>query len=466
METIFKKSGYHISNQWVHKNYDVLTVLQINNFDGSPRWIWNANNDKPLFLKFYNVGSVRAFLFAVFIKLIFACKLQKWFFKKQTVYIKANSQPLFNYKKEWAIFTGIVGINNKAIIYDNDMNQFIKVATTPNAEVLLQNECKTIERLNRIKTSFVVPHTLLFIKGNLTLTDVSKKGIRLKNLTNNVFQTLVELYEIENCNVPSKNWEYLNQHISNFKTIQDKRIPKNIIRKIELLLKDINPNETINLSFSHGDFTQWNMYQIENKIAVYDWELASNEKPKGYDFFHFIIQNDVLAAHKSWKEIYKNIINQAQSNPHFYKTIFNESQEELNNYLKWYLLVNCLYYLDVYAAQKEWHIKIYWLLKVWNEALNMFLNQHKTSRQLLVMDLCDMLHNKEYAALKSQNGFNNTIIETSDVDLVISKELNREIMPFLSKHALVSKVKTTKKSFINSVQIITHDAQILSLNLI
>ena len=62
MENIFAKIGYSISS--VTKNAtNVVDLLSINNPDGSPRWIWNANCSKPLFLKFYNVGSNRAFAF-------------------------------------------------------------------------------------------------------------------------------------------------------------------------------------------------------------------------------------------------------------------------------------------------------------------------------------------------------------------------------------------------------------------
>lgn len=462
MENIFFKAGYHLSTNLLNSYDDKINVLQINNPDGSPRWIWNAENKKPLFLKFYNVGSFRALVFATSIKLVFLLRLQKLVFKKQSYFIKQIKNVHFDYKKNWAIFTGTVGPNNKVIVYDG--NRFTKIATTKNAEQLLNNEQQTILKLKTENVSFLYPEIINNTYHSLTLTDVSKNGKRLKELNPEALKTLVELYKLENLNIKVSEWDYLNALKENFNKIKNNRIPKNIIRKVNLLLESINPDEIIELSFSHGDFTQWNMYKIDDKLALYDWELATNTKPKGFDFFHFILQNDVLVAHKPWKEIYANIQEQAKND--FYKTIFNENPEELNRYLKWYLIINCLHYLEVYSLQKDWHIQINWLLNVWNEGLNMFLKDRKTSRALLIMDVFDTLHNQDYAALKFQNGFPDATSVNSDIDLVIPKKINKEIVAFLTKHNLVSKIKISQKSFMNSLQIITHDAEILAIDLI
>lgn len=40
---------------------------------------------------------------------------------------------------------------------------------------------------------------------------------------------------------------------------------------------------------SHGDFTPWNMLVKDGVYRMIDWEMA-NERPLGYDLFHFIYQ--------------------------------------------------------------------------------------------------------------------------------------------------------------------------------
>jgi len=462
MENIFYKTGYKISCSSSNPADDKIVLLQINNIDGTPRWIWNAENAKPLFLKFYNIGSFRALLFAAMIHLVFALKLQKYIFKSQKFFIKKINNVLFDYKKDWAIFTGTVGPNNKAVLFDGD--KFIKIATTFTSEQLLKNEYQILQKLNKAKVNFDFPFCIDNTNDSLTISDVSGDGIRLKELNSNALNVLTELYSVENKSIKIKNWDYLNQLISNYKNIKKDRISKNLLRKMDLLINEINPEETIELSFSHGDFTQWNMFEANNNIAIYDWELASNDNPKGFDFFHFILQNDVLVNHKSWKSIYFNIQKQAQNN--FFKTVFNNNIEELNKYLKWYLLVNCLHYLALYSAQPKWHLQVNWLLSVWNESLNMFLKSQKTARELIIMDLFDLISNQEYAALKLEDQLPEQLSINSDIDLVITKKNEAEIVAFLANHSLVSKIKTCRKSFMNSIQIITNEAEILSLDLI
>jgi len=131
MENIFTKTGYIISNK-TKANHIKVSSLQINNPDGSPRWIWNASNKKPIFLKFYNIGSVRAAIFANLIKLVFLLRLQKFVFKNEAFYIEKTEDILFDFTKTWALFTGTKGPNNKAILFDTE--NFIKIANTINAE--------------------------------------------------------------------------------------------------------------------------------------------------------------------------------------------------------------------------------------------------------------------------------------------------------------------------------------------
>jgi hypothetical protein len=93
--------------------------------------------------------------------------------------------------------------------------------------------------------------------------------------------------------------------------------------------------------------------------------MASRERSKAFDFFHFIIQNGILISRKPWKEILKEI--------KVKNTItFNMDPQELDKYLKFYLITNILFYLNLYAEQEKWHMQIQWLLRTWSEALNFF----------------------------------------------------------------------------------------------
>ncbi len=462
MENIFNKIGYSVALKKENQNDIAVSLLSINNNDGTPRWIWNANCNNPLFLKFYNVGSKRAFLFASLIKLVFLLKLQKIAFQKKTYFVSNSGHPLFDFNAHWALFTGTVGPNNKAILYAN--NSFYKIATTSNAKKLINHEHQMLEKVNAIPTSFIIPKTTKISKEVIQLTDISNQGKRLKKITSSHLKSLIEMNTIEKQTIKVSDWDLFTSLKSEFETITDKRIPKNIIRKIHTILNSIPSDEWVELSLSQGDFTQWNMFEKNGKLSIYDWELASSDKPKAFDYFHFIIQNDILVDRKCWKEIYSDIIK--HSKDEFSKELFNYDLEELNNYLKWYLLINCMHYLKVYASQPKWHLQIEWLLQVWNEALNTFLLEEHTSRELVIMDVFDAIQNQEYAALKFQNGYPEKLSLNSDIDLVIDKKMNDTIMQVLKRHSLVTKITTCKRSFMNTLQVFTNDANILSIDLI
>ncbi|OYU85542.1 MAG: hypothetical protein CFE24_01170 [Flavobacterium sp. BFFFF2] len=462
MEHIFNKLGYEISLKKENQTDVAIAMLSINNPDGTPRWIWDAACNKPLFLKFYNVGSQRALLFATAIKLVFMLKLQKLVFKKNTYYLSKTDHKLVNLQTDWALFTGTVGPNNKAILYANQ--SFYKIATTKNAQTLIHDEHLMLEKVNASSTTFITPKTTQISNDVIQLTDISNNGSRVKNIMSSHLNALTEMYQMENKIIKASAWDQFIHLTTDFKTINDHRIPKNMVRKIDLILQAIPADELVELSLSQGDFTQWNMFEKNGKLSIYDWELAGSNKPKAFDYFHFIIQNGVLVDHKPWKDIYAEIIQSFQGD--FAKELFNSDLDELNNYLKWYLLINCMHYLKVYADQPKWHVQIHWLLQVWNEALNTFLVAEKTPRELIIMDLFDAIQNQEYAALKFQDGFPEKLSLQSDIDLVITKEMSDLLIQMLKNHALVSKMTSCKRSFMNTIQVFTHGADILSVDLI
>jgi thymidylate kinase len=462
MENIFTKTGYSISLKKENKNDVVVTLLTINNADGTPRWIWNANSNHPLFLKFYNISSKKAFVFATLIKLVFALKLQKLVFKKMSYYFSVLDNPVFDCSTNWVLFTGTIGPNRKAVLYAN--NSFYKIAITPNASQLIRREYDVLEKINPVISSFEIPKATIISKDIVQLNDVSKNGERIKKITSNHLAALLEFYTVEKQTIKVGDWDLFNSLKNDFRSINDPRIPKNLTRKINTILDTIPDNELIELSLSHGDFTPWNMYQKKDKLAIYDWELAQFDRPKAFDYFHFIIQNGILVNHESWEKIYADI--RKIDNNSFASIFFNYDLEELNNYLKYYLLINCMQYLKIYSEQKNWHIQIDWLFQVWNEGFNIFVTNEYSSRELIIMDIFDSIQNQEYAALKFQNGFPEKLSLNSDIDLVIDKKMNDSILKTLQRHDLVSKVTFSKKSFMNSIQILTNDADMLSLDLI
>ncbi len=459
MKGILKKLGYTSSS--VKKNPDdiKLELLFINNPDHSIRWVWNATCNQPLFLKFYNIGSYRALAFATAIRLVFILKLQKNIFRKETFFFSNVASPIFDCTKDWTIFMGTIGLNNKALLYSN--NCFYKIATTESSQKMIATEYDVLRKINLQEKNFITPRVTYISKNSIRLTDISSKGRRTKTFTPAHLDTLVAMSTMQPKTIEIAQWPLFDTLKLAFKKIDDNRIPKNIIRKLNTLIETDFENTTIETCLSQGDFTQWNMYESNKKIAVYDWELASFERPKGFDYFHYIMQQGILVERKSWSLIYDTILKSSKNG-----TTDRLFSTHPNDYLKWYLILNCMYNLNLYANHPKWYPQVYWSLEVWNQALNVFLEKVYTQRQLLIMDVFDLLYQHDYAALKYPNGNPEDLSIHSDIDLVLDKKLNKTIIKYLKNHALVSKITIKKLSFMNTIQVFMPEGSILSLDLI
>jgi thymidylate kinase len=460
METILKKFGYSSSLVKESQSCTKLELLFINNPDQSIRWVWSSSCKKPIFLKFYNIGSIRARLFAMAIQIVFILRLQKVIFHKKYFFFTKIATPIFDYTKDWTLFMGTIGLNNKAILYTN--NSFYKIATTKSAQKMITTERKILGKLQMKQTKFIIPKATYINKDIIQLTDISANGKRTKTFTPSHLKALIETSLIEKKIIKVDQWSLFNTLKRKFENSTDKRIPKNIVRKLNTLIQNCSPNKEVETHLSQGDFTQWNMYKTKNKkIAIYDWELASFERPKGYDYFHYIIQQGILVERKSWKHIYQDILKFSENK--FGDSLFDLN---LNEYLKWYLIINCMYNIQIYADQIKWYKQIYWMFQVWNEALNLFVEQHYNQRELIIMDLFDFLETQDYAALKYPKGYPEDLSIDSDIDLVIDQKNNKTIVKHLRNHSLVSKISINQKSFMNTIQVFTTEGSILSIDLI
>jgi thymidylate kinase len=459
MEMILKKFGYSFTLGKDSQSAAKLELLFINNPDHTMRWVWNANSKKPLFLKFYNISNMRARLFALIIETVFLLRLQKIIFRKKLFFYTKEDHPIFDCTKDWALFMGTIGLNSKAVLYAN--TYFYKIATTKSAQKMITTERTFLDKLKLKETKFIIPNASFISKDIIQLTDISANGERIKTFTPAHLTALVEMSTIEKKIIHLDKWTLFNTLKIKFENIMDDRIPKNIVRKLNTIIQNCTPSKEVEICLSHGDFTQWNMYKTKNKIAIYDWELASFQKPKGYDYFHFIMQQGILIERKSWKFIYQDILK-------FNKNEFGNSlfDHKLNDYLKWYLIINCMSNIQIYANHPKWYKQIYWTLQVWNEALNLFISEHYNQREMIIMDLFDLLETQEYAALKYPKGYPEDLSIDSDIDLVIDKKNNKTIVKYLRNHSLVSKITTNQKSFMNTIQVFTLEGSILSIDLI
>lgn len=472
ISTIFENLGFNYSMDRPFEKGTQIQLLYINNPDGSVRWIWPAQLQNPLFLKFYSISSFKARFISVIIKAIFLLRIQKLIFKNTCISLQAKNSlsPVILIKKNWALFTGTAGPNRKALLYTETPgnNTFIKIALNERSNALLQNEEKALERLSWAKIkSFTFPELLWKSKNILQLSDLSEGGKRHSEFFDIHLQALGELSEFFSLSLPIReltSWKETKSDLENLLTQNNSRIPKGLLRKLSMLIDTIDDSISIENTICHGDFTPWNMYEKDGKLNIYDWELHQLLMPLGFDAFHFIIQSGILVERQPWTIIEAEIKEKINPEALAKLTVGNDHNVEL--YLKLYLIFNTVYYLNLFTQQDIWHVQVDWLLKTWNEAISSLLANSEKHRSLVLIDTFDFLLNKPYAALKFPNDFPEQLSEYSDVDLCLDHSNADLLSDYLKNHPLVLKSKVIKKSHMTVLKLVCKDGSLLSLDLI
>ena len=428
LNDIFEKAGHDISMDLSSPESSHMRLQFLRNADGSIRWIWPAHLKEPLFLKFYNIAGHRAKLFATIVRLIFLLGLQRLFFKTIKVSIQEDKKSIrpFSMHSDWALFMGTPGPNRKSIFYiHRKFNPvFLKVACTKEAKLLIENEHRAILELREKGIlSFEFPKVIGRSNDMIQLGDVSEGGRRnpeFGEIHLNALKSFSDKTSGRSALHDLKIWNDAKTALHNLNKKDDSRIPKGMLLKLNTLMNSMDKSMSIVTSMSHGDFTPWNMYEKNGKLHVYDWEYTRKASPLGYDAFHFIMQHGILVNRKSWKEIYNEIREKLDAG--IFSDLPANPEENTNLYLKLYLIINSIIYLDIYSRQKSWHVQIAWLLNTWNEALSDFCSASFSHRSLLVTDLFDFLVHRDYATLKFPDSSPGKLSISSDVDMCVKKK--------------------------------------------
>ncbi len=460
MDKILKPVGLNLSAQ----NNEHRKIYFINNPDGSPRWIWNAENPNPDFLRFYSVSNTRARLFVLFTKLIFVLKLHHRFFGRNCAYVTNQKSHLLHgfTNGNFALFTGTAGPNRKLVLYSH--HQFIKIALNEITANLIANERKMLQSIGGGRY-FETPVYTELGDGILRLSDLGKNASRSNKFFITQAKALSEMYNIRSRQLlklkDSKCYQTALSQIQDLDNIQHLKIPSYIIEKLKKLAVNIQDTEIL-LTVAHRDFTPWNCFISKDKLHLYDFELAEDYFPFGFDAFHFVMQQGILVDRLPWK-LLKPKLQKAYNLLFEYWWWKPGMWEEC---LKAYLVINLSYYLQLYSQQQHWHTQIHWLLNTWNDALSDLLESKESPRKLLISDVFDFLKNEQYAAIKFPSIRPQNLAENADIDLLMGSETASQLLVYLESHSLISKINLQKQSNMMSISLLAKDGSILSLDLI
>lgn len=445
-----------------------LKLLFIRNTDGTVRWFWPSGLQKPLFLKFYNIQGAKGKFFAWAIQILFHLRLQRLFFPQATLWVESQPKPGLNVVSDWACFTGTPGPNRKGVLYTENLrgNSFIKVAIGEHANLLLKNEAKTLWKLQANNlTEFRFPESLHYQRGIHVQSNISGTGKRLAHFTHQHVKALTDLRNRTISYLPlnqSDIWKTTLELLQKLNQSNDTRLPGGLLRKLTLLTQSLPQEKIIQTSLSHGDFTPWNTYVENDQLAIYDWEMGCH-RPIAYDAFHFIIQQGILVDRKPWKKIKMDIQTICSENNSLLGSLSLQQQQF---YLQLYLVINVVYYLQVYRQQENWHTQINWLIETWNDACSDVLKSHVNHRALAAMDLIDFLRTDTYAALKYKEHLPEHLSAYSDLDICIEKKNYKRLVAWLTQYPLLKKRNTLVRSFMATEQLIFQDGSVLNIDFV
>lgn len=464
MHTETEKYLSHIGLKRVEETQEGIKLYYLCNTDGSIRWLWNANNPHPDFLRFYSVTSTKSFLMKVIIKGLFMLRLQHLLLRKNTMRVAhTDSHPLSDYfLGNFSLFTGTPGPNRKLLLYSQ--NQFLKIALNNNSKACLQNE---LLHLNQIRPS---NHVQLPVVGSISpeiikLSDLGARGKRQRAFS---FLHALALQEIQEpfgsqimaCS-ESEVFQQASLALTNKEGISQHQIPTFLRDKLTLIQDELT-HESLIFTWGHGDFTPWNCYVEKGKIQLFDFELAHYSLPLGFDAFHFVMQQAILVERKSWKQMVpmlENAFEKVHPNAKAGREVFIK-------YLKAYLFINISYHIQLYSGQEKWHEQIQWLFNTWNEACSDLTATENSSRALLIGDMFDFLQNKPYAAIKFPNIHPSELGEGSDIDLLMNRQQGMAFMAYVKHHPLVLRVKIKQLSCMGRMMIVMKNHQLLAVDMI
>jgi hypothetical protein len=352
--------------------------------EGQIRWLFPSTLKSPTFLNLYNSNTIKGQLFKIIVRLAFKLNCQH-FLTKKIIYKTANnklSKILYSLScTNYSIFTGTPGCNRKITIEANNGSEtkhFIKIPYTKNSIIQIQSEKKKLEYVKQLNcSSFSVPFLTYDSFPIIAVSNIKPSQIvKAPFICNIHIEALFELYsktkstkDISTLSVFKETKEHINKLekiVFNKKNIFHQKA-KAIVPLLSQLQVIVETHSQIEVSFSHQDFTPWNMYVTKNHLYIYDWELAKDHIPLLFDFFHFQFQTFILIYNLPYKNIKKLL--QKNCDSKLVKTITTIYNLDINIYIQYYLLINVSYYMLQYCQQKDLHLQAYRLAEIWQDAL-------------------------------------------------------------------------------------------------
>ena len=211
---------------------------------------------------------------------------------REAVSLQITGEPL-----RIAAFLGSEGPARKlsAVVLDRngDPAFFAKVASTAPAIAALENEARTLDGLEVVARSVVLPQVVSFESDAhgalLLLTPVAGSRMNHRAEATNLHVELIsELLEVRRPFDGAAHRDALRARLR----AAPETAESAFLQRALTLTEDIWPSVR-SIHFSHGDLTPWNCLDCGGALGVVDWEMAGYRLP-GWDAVHYVAQIEAI----------------------------------------------------------------------------------------------------------------------------------------------------------------------------
>jgi hypothetical protein len=205
----------------------------------------------------------------------------------------------------YSFFSGTDSPHRKVAVQvmdrDGTIKGFAKVSRNQAVKSILAHEAETLHHIHTLDLTTVLTPTTLFcgnIGGVLALVTDSLKTARSKSTTimrEAHVNFLRELAEKTVISTGDNAWEIAELY-SRYEAMAE-RLPLDWRQRFEKALDYLSKKSGgwgLKV-LSHGDFTPWNTFFVNDHLYVFDWEYAHNHYPVGYDLVHFVFSLPAIA---------------------------------------------------------------------------------------------------------------------------------------------------------------------------
>lgn len=364
-------------------------LFYINGPDGKIRWLFPCGLGYPGFLALYNTSTLKGKVYAFAVRLLFLFGLKR-LVSSGKISGRLNDRYASIVKRlggdSYSVFMGTPGENRKIVLevgVEGKTHSFVKIPTTDSAKTLVEAEKCNLDLLMGLDLrEMTTPVSLLREDCLVAISSVRpSKYLNGTSFSDKHFLALKELYIKTHKTLDVLDiGEYLNaservDFIAAFQqdtTVIGGNLLKNIGNGLLFLREQLREKRNVVCTFSHRDFTPWNLFVGEKGLCVYDWELAQENTPILYDVFHFFFQNGILVRREKYVDIKKQLNEEL-----IYRKecgCFSDFEIDINVVYGFYLFSNVSYYVRKYIEQDDLHVQAHWLISTWEEALNDYVD--------------------------------------------------------------------------------------------